>query len=282
MYGLQQAIRFIRQNGSPVEQARLDVLIGKPRPIEALRQFMVSQRGDGGWAPFWAGDYSSLDATCFHLAQAQQLAIHVNEPPFENGLRFLAERQRDDRSWEEDPSVADQAPPWAKPGELPAHLYLTANCAFWLAASPVFLDSALQGARYLSAYLDENGKLPSFLHTHWLCGGLWGRLGMVDETGRVLACLAGNMAGLSACQLAWMVTALRITGLPTEDALIQSAIPTLVSSQQEDGRWASDDGPAFDVHATLETLYALKLCGIIDPDQFIGEEESKIPPILNN
>jgi len=263
MYDFQQAMRFIRQNGSPVEQARLDVLIGNLCPVEAVRQFSVAQRGDGGWAPFWAGDYSSLDATCFHLAQAQQLAIQVNEPLFENGLRFLAERQRHDGAWEEDFSVADQAPPWAKPGELATRLYLTANCAFWLAASPGFQDAALQGARYLSAYLEENGKLPSFLQALWLCGGLWGRLEMVVEAEHVLAYLAGRITELSASQLAWMVTALRIAELPAEDALIQSAIPSLVSSQREDGRWTSDDGPVFDVHTTLETLYALKLCGII-------------------
>jgi hypothetical protein len=179
-------------------------------------------------------------------------------------LRFLAERQTDDGTWEEDLSLADRTPPWAKPGELDSRLYLTANCAFWLAASPIFQDAALQGARFLSAYLDENGKMPSFLQAHWLCAGLWERLEMVDEAERVLAYLTGRVAELSASQLAWMVTALRIAGLPAEDALIQIALPNLEPSQQEDGSWASDDGPDFDVHTTLETLYALKLCGIIN------------------
>jgi hypothetical protein len=261
------AIQFVKENGSPVEQARLDVLLDKTRPTKVkITHFLAAQRSDGGWSPFWAQDYSSLDATCFHLAQAQQLAIQPGEPAFESGLRFLAERQQVDGSWEENNSVADRAPPWVKPGEISSRLYLSANCSFWLATSLIFRGAALKGARYLIGYLDENGKMASFLHTHWLCGGLWLRLGMVEGSIRVLAYLDERILELSASQLAWMITALRIAGLASSHALIQAALPRLVSCQQEDGRWTSDDGPTFDVHATLEALYALKLCGIIGPD----------------
>ncbi|HEY6072207.1 MAG TPA: hypothetical protein VIV15_02180, partial [Anaerolineales bacterium] len=60
---------------------------------------------------------------------------------------------------------------------------------------------------------------------------------------------------------AWMITALREAGLPARHDLIQQALPVLRASQQPDGRWSSDDGLARDVHATLEALHALTLCG---------------------
>jgi hypothetical protein len=264
MQSLQRAIVFVQRNGDPVELARLNVLLGgQPAPGEALEEFLASQRGDGGWSPFWAQDYTSLDATCVHLAQAQQLVVDANPPGFENGLRFLASRQQANGAWEEDPSVAEMAPPWARPGETAAALYLTANCGFWLASSPVYHRAALKGAYYLAAYLDESGNVPSFLHTHWLCGGLWRRLDMADEAKRVLERLETRIEELSPNHLAWMISALLIAGLPAGHPLIQAALPRLVSGQQKDGRWASDDGPAFDVHTTLEALYALKSCGAI-------------------
>jgi hypothetical protein len=66
----QAAITFVRSAGDLIEQARLDYLQGAEPPPEPVRQQLFQgQREDGGWSPFWASDYSSLDATCFHLAQ---------------------------------------------------------------------------------------------------------------------------------------------------------------------------------------------------------------------
>src|SRR5579859_2299383 len=76
----------------------------------------------------------SLDATCFRVAQAEQFGMTAKEAAIRDALTFLALRQRDDGSWEEEDHVAELTPPWATPGDLAARLYLTANCGFWLAA----------------------------------------------------------------------------------------------------------------------------------------------------
>jgi hypothetical protein len=89
---------------------------------------------------------------------------------------------------------------------------------------------------------------------------------MVDEARRVLERLETRIEELSPNHLAWMISALQIAGLPAGHPLIQAALPRLVSGQQKDGRWASDDGPAFDVHTTLKALYALKSCGAISEE----------------
>src|SRR5947209_19513546 len=103
---IQAAIAFVRVNGDSVEQARLDYLLsGEPPDPAIVRQLFAGQRADGGWSPFWASDYSSLDATCFRLAQAEQFGMTGKEPAVRDALAFLAQRQRDDGSWEEDEHV---------------------------------------------------------------------------------------------------------------------------------------------------------------------------------
>jgi hypothetical protein len=106
------AIQFIQSHASPLELARLNFLFhDQPASTDVIAEFQAFQRQDGGFSPFWASDYSSLDATCFRLAQAQQLGISFDAPVIFAALCFLARRQRNG-SWEEDSSIATQAPPW--------------------------------------------------------------------------------------------------------------------------------------------------------------------------
>jgi len=106
------AIAFVAHHGDPIEQARLRYLLSREHPAqETVAHLLSGQRPDGGWAPFWASDYSSLDATCFRLAQAEQLGLSAAEPAIACAVAFLARRQRADGSWEEDNSVASAAPP---------------------------------------------------------------------------------------------------------------------------------------------------------------------------
>jgi len=131
----ERAVSFILAHGSGVELHALNELEGGDRyevPSDSVveQQLLDGQRPDGGWAPFWAADYSSLDATCYRLAQFERAWIPSWLP--QTALEFLRSRQRPDGSWEEDESVRDLAPPWTKPGDLAARLYVTANCGWWL------------------------------------------------------------------------------------------------------------------------------------------------------
>src|SRR5688500_199263 len=168
-----RAIAFVESHADPSERERLRALMAGEPPSEATADAVLAgQRPDGGYAPFWAPDYSGLDATCFRLALAEQLGVKPAEPaertermqrtePGQAGphnklagagdvdpspasrqvaraLAFIAGRQLPDGTWQEDVTSltthAASVPPWLTPGDAAATLYLTANCGYWLGA----------------------------------------------------------------------------------------------------------------------------------------------------
>lgn len=205
MIDVESALAFVAHQGNQVEQARLTYLPAQQAPSPAvISQLMAGQRDDGGWAPFWAADYSSLDTTCFRLAQAEQLGLNHSHAAIARAVRFLAARQQADGSWEEDAAVAAGAPRWVRPGDMAARLYLTANCGFWLAMLGE-QGSAKRAAAHLQAHLDENGHMPSFPHTHWLAAGLWYRLNWQDLAERITRHLGQQLTELTGSNLAWLI-----------------------------------------------------------------------------
>lgn len=259
---LQSAMAFVSNRADAAEQARLRYLLAQERPSrDAVSALLAGQRDDGGWPPFWASNYSSLDATCFRLAQAEQMGISPSEAAIARAVRFLAGRQHADGYWEEDASVASVAPPWAKPGEVSARLYLTANCGFWMAMLDGPGESALRAADFLQTHLSEDGRLPAFLHAHWLAGGLWYRVSRYEPAERVFRHLDSRLSDLAIGNLAWLITTLCVAGVPAGHRLVGTAAELLVQNQGLDGRWPSEDGPDQDVHSTLESMHALRLCG---------------------
>lgn len=277
---IDRAVAYVRELGDELDQARLRELLEGEACLtpELALLFFRGQRADGGWAPFWARDYSSLDATCYRLAQAESLEVPDYGRACKRALRFLVSHQHPDGSFEEDESVCDVAPPWAKPGDLASRLYLTANCGWWLINGPIdgFLKSsddamglackagAARAGAYLEQYLAPDGSLPSFLQTHWLAAALWIRLdwqyppGLPELARRVLDYLATRMSNeVPSSSLAWMLTTLAPLGVSPEHPLIGRATALLSNQQRADGSWASEDGPARDPATTVESLRAL-------------------------
>jgi hypothetical protein len=261
MADLDAAIGYVVAHGDPVDRARLSWLrSGILPPPEVLEKVEQGQTPDGGWPAFWAGDIASIDATCFRLAEIDDLG-GLSRSAARKALRWLASRQRPDGTWREDESLAGSAPPWAEPGNPEAGLYLTTNAAFWLTVGDPEGGHAATVARAVEAFrasLNPDGTWPSFLVAGWLGAALLYHLGWFYEAAQIQMTLADRVPQMSAADCAWMICALRRLGISAEDHLIFAARHRLSETQRTDGGWESDDGEAFNVHTTLTAIRALK------------------------
>lgn len=264
---LEAAVEFIGRHGDELDQVRLNTLLKKGTSLspEQEQRFLAGQRSDDGWPAFWSPGASSLDATCFRIAQGEGLAVGLEHPAYARAIAFLRARQGTDGSWEEDAALRDVAPPWARPGDQAARLYLTANCGWWLANATwqgfASQDEAAQRAgAYLERHVSGDGSLPSFLHAHWLAAGLWFCLERGALAFHVLDYLATRLNdSVPASSLAWLLTTLGGPGIAPDHPCGQKATMLLAAQQHADGGWASEDGPERDPYVTVEALRGLML-----------------------
>ncbi|HEY7223528.1 MAG TPA: prenyltransferase/squalene oxidase repeat-containing protein [Micromonosporaceae bacterium] len=281
MVDIDAAIGFVVARGDAVDRARLSFLrTGVVPGDEVFDQIERGQTRSGGWPARPDDQTPSVDATCFRLAELDDLA-GLGRPAAVRALQWLAGRQRPDGCWEEDKALADLAPPWATPGDPDARFYLTACAGFWLAVADAdaqqadpdspspygiapdgegsaFRDPVERASEALHERIDEAGGWPGFLVSGWLAGAVLHRTGRFYEAARIFVVLAERVRTMSAADAAWLVAALRRAGVTADDALLVAARDRLSRTQRPDGSWPSDDDPAFDVHTTLTALRALR------------------------
>ncbi|MFG1871320.1 prenyltransferase/squalene oxidase repeat-containing protein [Micromonospora arborensis] len=267
------AIGFVVAHGDAVDRARLSWLrTGAPVPDEVLDAAEAGQTPGGGWPAVLDGAVGSVDATCFRLAELDDLGA-LGRPAARHALDWLAARQLPDGGWDEDPALADLAPEWARPGDPEARLYLTANAGFWLsvggrdarAAGP--LDHRVGGsyagvvqaaAQALAVQLAPDGSWPSFVAVGWLSAAVLHRQEMYYESALIQGVLAERIPKLSPADVAWLAGTLRRVDVGEEHWLLVSARERLTRTQRSDGGWDSDDGHQFDVHTTLRAIRACR------------------------
>jgi len=229
-----------------------------------LEKAEVGQASTGGWPAYWGAHVASVDATCFRLAELDDLAA-IDRPAARKALAWLGRSQRPDGMWEEDESLAGIAPPWAQPGDDEARLFLTTNAAFWLVVGgPERGDEDEHAARIaraaeaFRASLRPDGSWPSFLVTGWLGCAILYHLGWFYESAQIQVALADRVPGMTAADTAGLLSSLRRVGMSTEDWLLSAARKRLSETQRSDGGWPSDDGDQFNVHTTLTAIRALR------------------------
>lgn len=267
MVDIDAAIGYVVAHGDPVERARLSFLrTGAPPPPHIIDRIASGQTADGGWPASGEGTVGSVDATCFRLGELDDLG-GLHGPAVERALSWLAGVQRPDGTFQEDGSLAAEAPAWAMPGDPEATLYLTSVAGFWLTvaeleAHPRHEAPARHGAvmaeaaRYVVSQLRPDGTWPSFLAAGWHAAGLLHEQQYFYESARVQLVLGDRLPDMSPADAASMAAALRRLRLG-EDGLLAAARKRLAETQRTDGGWDSDEGPIFDVNTTLIAIRAL-------------------------
>jgi Prenyltransferase and squalene oxidase repeat len=261
------AIGYVVAHGDPVERARLSFLrTGAPPPPQIISRISEGQMVSGGWPASGEGVVASVDATCFRLSELDDLG-GLHGPAVERALTWLARQQRDDGTWQEDASLAAEAPPWAMPGDPEATLYLTSVAGFWLTVAeveahphheePARYESVLAAAaRYVVEQLRPDGTWPSFLAAGWHAAGLLHEQQFFYESARMQLVLGDRLRDMTPADVASMAAALRRVNLG-DDWLLESARKRLGETQRTDGGWDSDEGPIFDVNTTLIAIRAV-------------------------
>ena len=262
------AIGYVVAHGDPVERARLSFLrTGAPPPPHIIERIAAGQMPGGGWPASTDGTVPSVDATCFRLGELDDLG-GLHGAAVERALSWLAGVQRPDGTWQEDESLAAEAPAWAMPGDPEATLYLTSVAGFWLTvaeveAHPHFEEPARHArtlaaaAHYVVGQLRPDGTWPSFLAAGWHAAGLLHEEQFFYESARVQFVLGDRLPDMSPADVASMAAALRRVNLG-DDWLLQSARKRLGQTQRTDGGWDSDEGPIFDVNTTLIAIRACR------------------------
>jgi hypothetical protein len=267
------AIGFIVAHGDPVDRARLSWLrTGTLPPSQILADAEIGSAPHGGWPAVWGGAVASVDATCFRLAELDDLGA-LGRPAARRALDWLASRQGPNGTWEEDESLARDAPSWAKPGDAEAELFLTANAGFWLtvagldasAAGPLddqvgtaYARSVWASAQAIAGQLKPDGTWPSFLAAGWLSAAVLYRQELFYESARIQGVLGDRLPRMSPADVAWMASVLRRVGVNPDDWLLVAARRRLAETQRSDGGWPGEDGDTFDVHTTLAAIRATR------------------------
>jgi hypothetical protein len=262
MVDLDAAIGYVVAHGDAVDRARLSWLrSGLPQAEDVLLKVEVGQTAHGGWSALWGDDVPSIDATCFRLTEFDDLGA-LDRPAARRALDWLVRRQRPDGTWEEDESLVDSAPQWARPGDPEARLYVTVNAGFWLTVAGAQDDryamAASRAAEAFRASLRPDGSWPSFLVAGWLGAAMLHHLGWFYEAAQIQLILADRVLGMAPGDCASMAAALRRVGVRPDDWLLVAARRRLSETQRSDGGWLSDDGDAFNVHTTLAAIRALR------------------------
>ena len=257
---LTAAIDYVAANGSDLERARLAVMTHRAPPDEKMINLAGrDQRADGGFPAPWSAGESSLDETCYRMSQIADFGAAA-AALMNRSLGFLVSHQHPDGTFEEDVRASAAVPPWARPGDAAALLYVTANCAYTIfdalchqtPAEPQRLRRAVTRAgTHLASRIGRDGRLPSFLHTHWLAGPVLRAAGFDAAADGLSWALAFRLSGLGPSALAWLTTTI------PEEPVAAEARHRLAELQEPDGGWRSEDGELHDVATTLTAIRVL-------------------------
>jgi hypothetical protein len=259
----ERARAFVLAHGGPREAARLASLFGAPQPPrEAVKALEALQNPDGGFpARQQPGAPSSLDTTCYVLAELKDMPPLAGSPMASRAVSFLRRMQGVDGSWQEPAEVA--ASPWAQPDEPQAQAYLTANAVYTIfTLDPEHLDPVRRGIAWLKqALAGAEAVRGRYAQTLALAGAVCYRLDGPGSPEAVRWLRAALDQAQEAADLAWVLTCTLEAGVGGPLLLpVVHGLERLAALQRSDGSWPGE--AAFALEATLDSTLASTLAAL--------------------
>lgn len=260
----ERARAFVLAQGGSREKARLEGIFGATGPDrEVVKGLEQLQNPDGGF-PLGqqAGNPSSIDTTCYILAQLREMPPLGGAPMASRAVAFLRRHQQPEGFWQESPPVAAMAPQWAQ-GDTASLAYLTANAAYTiLTMEPDHMDPITRGDLWLRrALAQEKAGQTAYAQTLALSWALWYRLN--GPGGREVSWGFHQLSerSLAAPELAWWLALALEVGAGGRFLLpLATGLSRLAAMQQEDGSWPAEE--SFALESTLTALRVFQGFGV--------------------
>lgn len=258
---VERARAFVLAHGGSRERARLEgILAGAAPDREVVKGLESLQNPDGGF-PLWqqSGNGSSIDTTCYVLAQLRDMPPLAGSPMAQRAVAFLRRHQRPEGFWQE----AVEGSPWAAGDDLLATTYLTANAVYTLLTfEPEHLDPIARGEAWLRRALGSPELARPYAQTLAMAACTRYRLagprapevaGWFDQLARL---------ELGATELAWWISCTMETGVGGRLLVpVVRQLERLAGMQGQDGSWPAEEG--YQTEATLMALRVFKGYGLI-------------------
>jgi hypothetical protein len=264
-----QSITFIEAKGTSLEKARLKCILHGTNPQQEVIQGFIKLQNDDGGYPFGMrkGNLSTINETTVALWWMEELDLLTSQTA-RQAFDYLLTNQQPDGSWDEDPRVAYyELPPWIRLDDPNTKLYLSAYATYWLAVGGyVSLTAFRKAIHYLIRNQDANGKFLGYLHTTWIATGVFLMVGEryapIAHQG-IQALSERALTEWDDNQIAWALDCLSRGGLAKTHPVVEACLGELFCRQKADGSWASEDGEAFALGATIQVLKVLKRYGML-------------------
>ena len=264
-FNLQKACDFVHNNGDDIEKERLDAILKRKKPSETIIHHIVHLQNPDGGFPYkqLRGELSTLNNTEGMLVWLDDL-VCLRSDMGNGAFHFLLAMQKEDGSWDENPEITKyDPPPWMVHGDRRSIIYHTAYCSFWLGVGG-WRESVhfKKGYRFLKDCQNEVGKIEGFLHSSWIGTSVfaiyegWGSERVEKEVG-----FLENVEEWEASQISWMLWCFAFADMPKDHSFATTMLRELGKRQRDDGSFASEDGDAFAVNATIEAIKVMRLYG---------------------
>ncbi len=264
---IDNAIEFVRANGSKFELERLNCTLGREFDRDGvLKGFASLQNPDGGF-PYGdkKGFPSCMSNTTMALHTLLEMELLDTEPAAQ-GINFLLKSRKRNGIWEENPKIKPLEPPfWDMPGDEDTTTWLTAAAAEILRKAGRKVPKAT--FEYLAEKQGPDGRFRGFYHTTWIAVFLFrgNDAGKKTVRTRAIRFLEGaDISDWDVSCIAWCLDSLKHGGVNPVSPLWDKFIDALSESQEEDGSWPSDGGPLMrvrDANAVLSSVMDLQNCG---------------------